>query len=613
MSAHDSSPNERASADTTLLGKPPAGAAEAVDTPAALDQTSPQLTWRALLTGMVLGGLLSVCNVYAGLRVGFVFDVSITAVLLSYAFWTPLHHLSGRRWPQWGLLENNINQTAASAGASVAAAGLVAPIPALIIMTKQTLHWPVLSLWVFSVCLVGIVVAVGLRRQMLLHQKLRFPSGVAFAATLRQMYARGTEAVARVLGLVLSALVAGGVAVFNFACSAGVLPLPGRAFGSNLAQLTFGIRPEPLFAAIGGLIGLRICFSMLVGSLIAFIGITPHLVRSGTIPGPQFGHAVNWLVWPGATLMVVAALTSFAWSWRSWWTAATALRPGGPRPVDPGAAEEVSRLTFLVALGVTLLLSVMLQVALFRIIWWAAIVSVLLSFLLALVAARVAGETGINPVAAIGKVTQLLLGVLAPQNPAANLMGANVTGGAASQCAALLADLKCGYLLGASPRRQALAQVCGAAAGAVVGSLTFALLVPDPARNLFTEEFPAPGARVSLMVAELFKDGWQALPAGTPLAMLLAAVAAIGLTLPEKLLPPQWQRWTLSPASLGLAFVFPASVSLTIFLGGVTAYLVAWRFPAWSARNLITVCAGIVVGDTLTGVGTKIQQLLAAG
>ena len=156
-------------------------------TPRPLDTVSPQFTIRAVLTGMVLAALLSVCNVYAGLKVGWSFNMSIVAALASYGLWQGLHFGIGTR--KWGILENNINQTACSSGASVSSAGLVAPIPALALLTGQTLDWYFLALWCFSVMLVGITVAIAIRRQMLITDKLPYAYGIASAETLKQMYA----------------------------------------------------------------------------------------------------------------------------------------------------------------------------------------------------------------------------------------------------------------------------------------------------------------------------------------------------------------------------------------------------------------------------------------
>lgn len=647
---------------------------------AALPGEGRQLTLRAALTGMALGALLSVCNLYAALRIGLSFNMSITAALLGYGFWTAAHHVSGRRIRPLGLLENNINQTACSAGALVPSAGLVTTIPALTIVTGAELPWAWLALWVLSVCLVGIVVAIALRPQMLQVDNLPFPVGLACAETLRGLHGRGREALERVAALLAAAAAGALVPLLKAALGARlaaaglrdfVFPAPGAVRGLKFAQLTLGAQLSPFLLGVGGLIGLRIGASLLLGAVVAFGLLAPAVVRSGHLqltavaplaslpagtslaeiePGrlrydaargrlewrgwmsaaqhatlraasshPAYLTAVEtlrdraqpgrtplnttdllaWLIWPGVTLMVVSALTSFAFSWRALAAVAGMVRrrmaalAGGP-------GADFGRSALLAAVLAVLALSVALQVGLFEIAWWAALGGVALSFALALVAARVSGEVGLTPVAQISKVTQLAIGVAAPQAPAANLMGASVAGGAASQCADLLHDLKCGRLLGAAPRTQAWAQMLGALGGAAVAAAAYLWLVPDPRQTLLTEALPAPGVRGATMVAELLQGGRNVLPPGAETAMLVAAAAGVLLALAEKLAPARLRPWMLSGTGIGTAFVIPAYYSITIFLGGLLALGLGRWVKSWSRRFLITVCTGLIVGDTLT-------------
>ncbi len=584
--------------------------------PTSPDPSSPQLTARALLTGMALGSLLSVCNIYAGLKMGLVFNMSIVTAVIGTTVWGTLSWASARRVRPWGLLENNIAQTAGSAAASVASAGLIAAIPTWMLVTGQRLPWLALSLWVFSVCLVGICAAVGLRRQLIVGERLAFPSGVATAETLREMHSRARGAAASVLTLSSAAGVAVVLELYKYVQSLGMiagpaigaLGIPGTVQGHTLRSLGFSLAPSPLMIAVGGLIGLRAAVSLLIGAAVAFGVIVPELLQRQVIEQPTFSVAVKWLVWPGVTLMVVSALMSLALSWRSvaaMWRGMVFRSP----PADAADPGEVRRASFLPALLTVLLLSVVLQGLLFKIVWWAAVLGVLLSFGLALVVGRVSGETGINPVAAAAKVTQVSLGALLPHSPATNLMTSNVTSGAASQCADLLDDLKCGHLLGAAPRRQAIAQVCGAAAGALAGTAACLLLLGDPAAQLLTVELPAPAVAGMKAVADLFAQGQSALPPGAGPAMAVAAAAAVALTLLEKLAPPAWRRYVPSGAGLGLAFVFPASVSLTVFVGALAAGGLRGLRPGWSARRLLPLCAGLIVGETLTGFGTTLHRL----
>ncbi len=633
-----------------------------------------ELTARALITGVLLGGLLSVCNVYLGLQLGFGVGMSIAGAVLGYGVWTGLQGVSGGRIRAWGMLENNINQTACSSGAAVASAGLVASIPALTLVTGRVLPWYWLALWVFSVCLVGIVVALGLRRQMLDVSQLRFPSGVASATLIRELHTRGRDAVRRVLMMVAAAIVASGYGIWAFLRSFSALPIPGNVAGYSLSNLGIALNPSPLFIGIGGLVGLRTAASLLAGSVLAYAVVAPPLLRSQTIelttsaslerlpagvalartgqsglqydatrgrlqwtgvmttderdrlqqqspsaaylhavdtlfkgsqPGaarPSFGQLRNWMVWPAAVLMVIASLVSAVLAWRSARAAIGDLR-GGSR-----CASDVTRTTYVVLLLIALVLSAGLQSLLFGIPIWAGAMAVVVTFALALVAARVTGESGITPVGQMGKVSQLTFGALLPAQPAANLMAANVTGGAASQCGDLLHDFKCGRMLGAAPRAQAFAQICGALVGAVVGSLAYCLLVPDPQQQLLTAKMPAPAVATIKAVAELFQYGFAALPRGTVTAM--CGAAAVGLTLPllERFLPRRVGVFLPSAASLGFGFVLPVSVTLTIFIGGLLATVLQRLVGENRRQVLIVVWTGLIAGATLTRFGVAVAR-----
>jgi len=578
--------------------------------PLPLDRVMAQLTLRAALTGMVLGGLLSLCNLYSGLKIGWSNNMSVTAALLGFAFWRAMSAATGR--PGLTILENNINQTAASAGAAISSAGLVAPIPALTMMTGEALSWPLLALWTFSVCTVGIAVAISLRRQMLITDRLPFPNGIAAATTLKEMYASGREAMVRVQTLIGAGLVAALVKVGEHAKVLGKVALPGTWVGGTATSnnLTLALEPNLLMIGVGGLIGLRGGISLLVGALLAYVVIAPIALTEGwASPGKPdvawFGPLNKWLLWPGVTLMVTSSLTSFAFSWRS---IARSFR----RRADSGAEDDgsVSRAWFLRALVVSLVFSTVLQVLLFEINVFIAAFGVMMSFLIAVVAARVSGETNVTPVGAMGKITQLMFGALAPGQVSANLMAANVTGGAASQCADLMHDMKTGYLLGAMPRYQVLVQVLGALAGALLGSAAYLVLIPDPQTMLITPEWPAPAVSTWKAVAEIFAVGFDAMPPATPMAILVGGLLGIALAIAEKKLPGRTKRWVPSPSAIGLAFVLPAYNAISMFFGALVATVSQRLFPSWSARFIVVIAAGLIAGESLAGVGIAIQSMM---
>lgn len=588
-----------------------------------MDFTAPQLTVRAVLTGMLLGGVLSLCNIFAGLKVGWGFNMSVTAMLLAFGIWK-IPELFGAR--PFGMLENNINQTAASAAASVSSAGLVSAIPALTLLTGQEFSYVPLALWCTSVCVIGVVVAVGLRRQMIEVDKLPFPSGIASATTLKEMYARGKEAMARVWMLVGGGL---GASVFKVLADVFKFPqvaLPGSVGGGGvlaakgigsigMKNLTFVLDPSLLMVAVGGIIGLRPAVSMILGAIVGWGILAPYALAQGWAqPGQPgagwFGSLVTWLLWPGVGMMVASSLTSFAFSLPAMVAAFRNIRgnSGGAEAADDRG--DVPRRWFFGAIAFSLVFSVALQGLFFGIGPVLATLGVLLTFGLAVVAGRVSGETGINPVGPMGKVTQLIFGVLAPGQAAPNLMAANVTAGAASQCGDLLHDLKTGKLIGAVPWQQAVAQSFGVLAGALVGSLGYLLLVRDPSM-LMTDEWPAPAVAQWKAVAEIFMKGLDSMPPGALPAMAIGSAAGLVLAVLEKIVPAKARIWVPSPASIGLAIVIPAFNSISMFLGAVLAFVAQKAAPNWAARFLIVLAAGIIAGESLTGVALAVQKIFA--
>jgi OPT family oligopeptide transporter len=582
-----------------------------------------------------LGALLVPCNVYSGLKIGWSFNMSIAAALLSCGFWETARRVAGeRRVTHWGMLENNINQTCASSAASIISAGLVAPVPALTILTGRTLSWPVLSGWLFAVSLIGVLVGLALRRQMLEVQKLPFPSGVATAETVREIYARGSEAASRVKYL----LGAGVVAASTKLVGDFLIALPRLGPATNLAwfglpvlsfrSLGFVIDPSFLMIGFGAIVGFRVGWSMLLGAVIAWGVLAPWLFASGRLPTPAdpesavFGEAVEFLLWPGVAMMVAAALVSFAAS------LPRLVRSFAGRPATEDADDAATigmpvsgddditiswKWWLLGGFAVATVLATTAQVTIFGIALPMALLAVGLTFVLAIVAARVSGETGIPPIGALGKVTQLTFGLLHPTDVGVNLMTANVTGGAAGQCSDLLHDLKTGKLLGASVRAQAWAQLLGVIVGSVAGSAAYLVLVPDPAGMLLSETWPAPAVATWKAVAELFRDGIEAAPPGALSASIVGGFVGVLLVIVEPLLPSKWRVLCPSPVSIGLAFVIPAWNSVSLFIGALAA-VGATRFaPGWAARFILPIAAGLVAGESLAGVASALVTLFSGG
>ncbi|WP_120994962.1 OPT family oligopeptide transporter [Stutzerimonas urumqiensis] len=557
-----------------------------------------ELTLRALLTGLVLGALLTPSNIYSGLKIGWSFNMSIIALLVGFAIWQGLAARLGG--PRWSRLESNITQTSASAAASIISSGLVAPIPAYTLITGESLPWGALTAWVFSVSLLGVWVAWYLRPSLIVRSALRFPEGMATLATLEQVYGHGREASKRLAVLAGAASLAAAVKLADLAWR-----LPRWAPSPSLERLTFAFEPSLLLVGFGGIVGLRVGLSLLVGALLAWGLIAPWLVAEGLVrlppdaQGPQFALLIEWLLWPGVALMVCATLVSLG--------VRTLRAPDRRTRTGPRRLNARPLLGLLVAGG----LVVSLQVGLFGIGLLMALLSIPLSVLLAMVAARVVGATGIPPIGAIGQVSQLGFGVLAPGQVAINLMSANTAGGAAGQCTDLLNDFKVGHALGAHPGRQVVAQCLGIVIGSLVGVVTYQALIPDPQAMLITPEWPAPAVATWKAVAEALTGGLAVLTTDVRLAMLAGAVAGLLLGLLDALAPPPLERWLPSAAALGLAFIIPASISLTMAFGALLAWLFMARWRSLGERFVIVAAAGLVAGESMAGVGVSLWQLLS--
>src|SRR3954451_7594656 len=576
-----------------------------------------QLTWRAVLIGSCLGGVLSLTNLYIGLKAGWGFGVAITACILSYAIWTSLLKIGIARTPMT-ILENNCMQSTASSAGYSTGGTLVSAFAAYIIINHQSMSVPLMLAWVFFIAVLGVTMAIPMKRQMINIEQLRFPSGITAAETLRALHAESSQGLRAAKALGLAAVIAAIDKVWAEGLSAITPSLERFSSGALLTDLqkwllgshyeawagrTVVFSWDFIFLAAGAITGMRVCATMFVSGTLCWAVVVPILQTNGVIEGAAFAAIVQWTLWFGASCMVAAGLVSFALSWR---TALSAFHDLGQMFAFRSAAvSEPERIEapmswFAVGQIVSLVALAWLGHASFGMPIWETVIAVALSFLLALVACRVTGETDTTPVGAMGKVTQLIFGAVHPGNVNVNLMSANITAGAATSSADLLTDLKSGYLLGANPRQQFLAQFSGIFVGTVVSVLTFAVLVPD-AQVLGTDQFPAPAAQTWSAVAIALGQGLSSLE---PVKLwLIFAGGAVGLVLTlAPVLLPKYERYLPSASAFGLAWVFPWYYGLLFFLGALIALLLERRKPNLAKEFTLPVASGVVAGGSLMGV-----------
>jgi uncharacterized oligopeptide transporter (OPT) family protein len=577
-----------------------------------------QLTLRAVLAGCVIGGIGGVMNVYLGLKTLFTVGGSLMTAILAFGFFAVI----GRRL---SVLETNISQTTGMAASGMASsAGLLAPVPAMLMMGYDV---PPLALlpWGLAVAYLGVFFAVPLRAQYVLLDKLPFPSGTATAHTIVTMFARVGDALGRARVLMLAGAVAAAFSLLAYFvpqiefpplvdlwagptvdARIGALALQGGLF-AILATWTFSLYVSPLLIGSGFLIGWRVALWLLAGAVLAWGVLGPLVTANGWVQGPPTDSstgAYGWLMWPGAALMIGDALFSLVLSYktivRTFWPARTAPDSTSAYDDARAAGETIPRSWWTVGLlGCSVITCVMAWV-LFDIPVWMTALAIPLSAVLAAVSTRAMGETDINPTGSMGQVTQVVYGAIAPGSVPTNLMTGAITLGGSSQCADMMQDLKTGHLLGASPRKQLVAQLCGITAGVLVVVPVFFLFahVYDIGNS---QELPAPSAMMWRALAELMNRGWASLPQHAATAMFVAlGVGAALATL--RALAPRAASFVPSGLAVGMSFLMPAFYAIGMFAGAMI--LLVWQRTRHESalRYAFAVACGLIAGDGLMGV-----------
>ena len=586
----------------------------------------PQLTLRALVMGMLLGAFMSLSNLYIGLKAGWGMGVAITSCILAYAIFAALHRAFPRRFPAFSILENNAMQSCASAAGYMTGAGLTNAIPALMMLNPQAVpSMGQLVIWVLVISWLGVFLAVPAKRQMINIEQLRFPSGIAAATTMRALHSEGGKAERQARALMWSGILGMVVTWFRDATAPWIrYPNIPTTWGTSwikvgnyrLNQLTMSFEGSLLFVAAGAIMGFRQAWSMLLGAVINYVILAPIMMDAGIIAtsgGSALRRISSWSLWIGVPMMVTSGLLLFFLQWktvvRAFGTLTAFLKRRAGGQDDPMERIEVPGSWFLAGMVTLGSAAVFLGHAIFGISWWMGVIAVLLTFFLVVVAGRATGETDITPTGPLSKITQLSFGAIKPGDVTTNLMTANITAGACSHAGDLLTDLKSGYLLGARPRQQFIAQFFGVLAGGLVVVPIFFLLVPN-ASVLGTERWPAPAAQVWRGVAELLSKGVGSLHPTARIGLLVGSLVGILLPLLE-LWFPKHRKYIPAPTGLGIAFTINGYNAVMMFIGAIAALALSKAKPAVHEEYTVPVSSGIIAGESLMGV--LIAVLTVAG
>jgi putative OPT family oligopeptide transporter len=592
----------------------------------------PQLTVKALVLGVLLSAVLAGANAYLGMFAGLTVSASIPAAVISMAVL--------RLFKESNILEHNIVQTGASAGESLAA-GVIFTFPALVILG----YWNVFDyVWVSVIAglggLLGVLFAIPLRRTLIVEQQLAFPEGTATAEVLRcgDDAQRGAKYLAW-------AAVAGGVVKL---AETGLKLWSGTAQAATYVGTSgiafFGVNLSPALLGVGYIVGLNIAVLVFAGGAISWylaipiysgwlLDRDPALLAQFTsgasaadLAGAIWSTQIRFL---GVGAMLVGGIWALFALRRSLWSGiARGLRAGSQRSTD-AAYDHTDHdapmrlvLTGIVLFVIPIFAVYYAVVGTLGIALALAAVMVVAAFLFSAVAGYMAGLVGSsnNPISGITIATILLTSLLlwwllgdesVAGSAAAIMVGAVVC------CAAAISgdtfqDLRAGYLLGATPWRQQLAQALGVVSSVLVIAPILNLLLAaygiGPPDADHPRSLAAPQATLMASVVRgVFEGG---LPWGMIACGALVGVAIIAV---DVYLARRGSAWRAPVLAVAVGLYLPLELSTVIFAGGVLAHFASRRRGpgAASERHGLLFAAGLITGEAMVGILMAIPIVLS--
>jgi uncharacterized oligopeptide transporter (OPT) family protein len=397
-------------------------------------------------------------------------------------------------------------------------------------------------------------------------------------------------------------------------------------------QLGLRFTLDAAMLGVGGLMGIRVATSCLLGAVLNYAVLAPIMIGRGEIreytsPAGVLipisrGEIVNqWSLWWAVTMMVVGSLIGLLAKPELFTRALKSLRRRAPAGPDVLGHIELPLWMSFVGVPVFSVLGAWVTHAFFGVPWLLAFVSLPLIFVLTVICTNSMALTSWTPTGALSKITQFTMGAIDRANPASNLIPAGMTAEIASNAANLLSDIKPGYMLGGKPRQQAIGHVIGIFAGALTATPLFFLLFLPPDANgvrsvstMVSEQFAMPAALQWKGVADIIARGVSGLPASALISMALAAVAAAVF---EILRLRSGGRFPISAVAVGLGVVLPPEACFAMWLGAMFFWWMGRKKPAPGTRDHALwvdgcepICAGLISGAALIGIGNAIVNVL---
>ncbi len=559
----------------------------------------PELTWIAVIVGWILGCIIAISIGYAALILGFSIEGSELAAILGFGV---LRGILRRK----SIIENNIVQTIAS-GVNGASSGMMFSIPAIFLLGYGDRFDPViLTFGCIAGAFLGIAFIVPLRKHMIDYERLTYPGGVAVATILKSPGAGVRKAIILVAAALISATIHAitiktGVSNWNVG---GLIGMPEFMNGIwYLSLMTIGVG---FIAGRGGI-------AFIVGGFVAYWFLSPMLSVTGSFPLDEAGQAISspeplrlMLYRPlGIGMLIGGAIMGVILAAPLILSAVKSMQKAAEVDTRAAGDEMPIKLLYIAVAGAVVLLAFMSVTAVESMSIGGGIAMALLGtlwiWMAGIILSEAIGRTNWSPLSGMTLVGITLLIVLTQalgMDRADSIVAAIMVGAAMcvamSQATDLMLDLKTGYLVGATPRKQQLGQFIGAWLGPIV--VMFVIFALHEAYELGSARLPAPQAQALASTVDGIMGGdvpAQKYAAGAILGGVLSALmGGLGIT-------------------VGLGFYLPFNIVLTYSLGTLSRELAdRLKGKGWSDDVGIPIAAGFIVGEALVGVGDAISKVL---
>jgi len=568
-----------------------------------------ELTVAAVVLGIIQGIILNVAFVYAALKLGFSIGGSTVAAIMGYAILRGVMR-------KGTMVENNINQTIAS-GMNTAGTGIVFTVPALFLLQasqaaqgNDSLQFSFLPLAIAGIAgaILGVVVIIPLRKQMIELDRLRFPSGVATATIIRAGSTGLDKAILLGVGVLISV-------IWKLLLESGWLNSPAMVanwgFGIQSEELHFGFGIIPDYCApvvylslmnmAAGMLAGRGGIPFFLGGAIAWWVISPATVGLGWAPATEQGIALigGQMLRPigigviigGALMGVVMSIPAIRAAFATLASATKTAGVGGRR------SDEMSMWTIAWGTGAAILLFFLASRMTEGVTTGQAIISAIVGTLwlglAALIVAQATGLTDISPMSGMALISVTLMMFLLNKNVAAAMVVGVAVCVAIGQGADMMQDLKTGFMIGARPIKQQIVQFATTWIGAIIALVVVYILWAggEGDQNGFGPgtALPAPQGGALMGILEAVSQGDVPIGkyvAGSAIGAVLGAAPLSGMGV-----------------LVGLAMYLPFSITLGYGLGCFTQMIVQRiKGSTFCEEKLVPLAAGLIVGEALTGV-----------